>query len=323
MSVSVVIVTYEVLEDLKACLSSLAGQDPSLIHEIIVVDNHSQDGTPDWIRAERKDIRLLVNDKNMGFPAACNQAAGVASGDFLLFLNPDTQMEPDALRLLYEAASEDGLRTCLGPRILDQQGRTLLACQRRSPNLFDVISQMALWHRWGRGFQSEGRFQKATETQCLQGSCMFVLKKQFDQLQGFDQRIPMYMEDMDFCRRVLCSGGKVYYVADSVVHHAGGNSTSRLSDPRVTGLMRILAFDAYFKEQGSRKIRKLHRLVQLLFSLLVLPVDVLLFLPLTIVGQSRLIGGYLRQHVCILELILTGKFTHKHLPEGWPNTFIP
>src|SRR3954471_17892234 len=100
---SVVIVTYNSRENIRVCLESLrrcgriAGTDAAAerdgLHEIIVVDNNSRDGTQDYLRSQG-DIRAILNAGNSGFSKGCNQGAAVATGEFVIFLNPDTLVTP-------------------------------------------------------------------------------------------------------------------------------------------------------------------------------------------------------------------------------------
>jgi len=116
---SVVIVTYNSRENIRACLDSLRGCGPAALgadgsHEVIVVDNDSRDGTQEYLRSQG-DIRMILNGGNNGFSKGCNQGAAIAKGEFVIFLNPDTWVTKgwtDAMARHFETKGEtkDGFK---------------------------------------------------------------------------------------------------------------------------------------------------------------------------------------------------------------------
>jgi len=100
MKLSIIIVSWNVREDLVVCLNSIKENQPSCIFEIIIVDNASTDGTVEAIKRDYPGITVIANDDNRGFAAACNQGVGSSTGEYLLFLNPDTLAHPNSLDTL-------------------------------------------------------------------------------------------------------------------------------------------------------------------------------------------------------------------------------
>ncbi|TET53329.1 MAG: glycosyltransferase family 2 protein, partial [Anaerolineales bacterium] len=124
MDLSIVIVSWNVRELLRACLLPLGpdGERSPPSREVIVVDNASSDGSAEMVRTEFPQVRLIVNDANRGFPAANNQGLAAASGRYVLLLNPDTAVQGGALTKMVAYADEHPDVGAIGPKLLDADG---------------------------------------------------------------------------------------------------------------------------------------------------------------------------------------------------------
>jgi len=180
---------------------------------LLIVDNAS--GDRDKLRriaaSRLKATRLIENERNLGFGAACNKGAKQANTEFLLFLNPDAALASDTLRKLIEAAERHPDATAFNPRILDKGGRTVV--KRRS----DLVDH-SLW-------LSKSELTKDTVVPVLSGAALFVRRSAFEAVGGFDSKIFLFFEDDDLSLRLSRSQGHLVYVADAVVHHSGGASS--------------------------------------------------------------------------------------------------
>src|SRR5690606_11368628 len=123
MKLSVIIVNFNVKYFLELCLDSVFRAGRGLDMEVIVVDNHSSDGSMEMVAAKFPEVIRLSNDQNLGFSRANNQGVDIARGEYILFLNPDTVMEEDFLSRLLGYMDKNPRAGAIGPKLLDGKGR--------------------------------------------------------------------------------------------------------------------------------------------------------------------------------------------------------
>ncbi len=251
---SVIIVSWNVRELLRRALDTAAaswGARPGL--ELIVVDNASRDGSPEMVRADFPHVRLIANAANVGFTRGNNQGLEAATGDYLLLLNPDTEILGDALPQMvdYMAAHPDvGM---LGPQLLNPDG-SVQSSRRRFPTL-PVLFLESTWlegmapRRWLRRFYVEDRPDNATQpVDWITGAAMLTRRETVTQVGGMDEGFFMYSEEVDWCRRIRAAGWDVvYYPAARIVHHEG-KSSEQVAPAR----------HIYFQSSKIRYTRKYH-----------------------------------------------------------------
>ncbi|MGE0702954.1 MAG: glycosyltransferase family 2 protein [Vicinamibacterales bacterium] len=231
-SLDVVIVNWDHELTLPACLRSLSDSVRSnyCIDRIVVVDN-SRSPT---FRADRydglPDVTVVPSSANVGFAAGCNRGARHSEADYLLFLNPDTQVGPrsiaSAVAVLEDPASA-GI-ALLGPLVVDRQGRQRITGTRLPTvgRVFNRITGLSLlMPRWFPGMwmiephQDEARLRLVD---CVSGVCLFVRRSVFEQLGGFDERLFLYYEDADLSLRARRLGWSTAFLADDPVVHDSG-----------------------------------------------------------------------------------------------------
>ena len=205
-SISFVVVCFKSSEALKSLLLSV----PKEI-EVILVDNSQDEETREIAKAY--DCLLLQNKKNIGFGAACNLGALKATGDYLLFANPDSEILPNALEELIKAAENYPNASAFNPRIINQAGKQ--SFKRRS-----VLLAKSEW--MSRTFPSSDK-----EVTVLSGAAIFIKKENFLKVSGFDEKIFLYHEDDDISIRLKNEVGPLFYVHNAVIKHVGGSSSSR------------------------------------------------------------------------------------------------
>lgn len=208
--------------------------------EIIVVDNASADGEPDRIsvtHARDQRVRLLRHDRNLGFGPACNRGASIARGDALLFLNPDCMIEPDTIASLRAISAQDSTLGLLGIEIVSPDRQPARGNRRRDPTLRRAamtLSGLARFEtRWpalaGVEMPAMPSAPPAIENvEAVSGACLFLPRRVFDAVGGFDEGYFLHVEDLDLCRRVR-DGGYSVAVAHTLhaVHAQGGSSRHR------------------------------------------------------------------------------------------------
>jgi GT2 family glycosyltransferase len=209
-TLSVVVVAFRhgnaLRRPLEALVGELRGGD-----ELIVVDNGSGDETPDLAQEVAPAARVIRNDENAGFPAACNQGAAEATGDLLVFLNPDAVVAP-GWRDAIERPARDGsglgawqaLVTAEGGKVINTRGGVLH---------FTGIA-------WAGGAGEPVSAADATvEPGFVSGACLAILRAEFERLGGFAGDFFLYHEDVDLSLRVQLAGGTLGVAADARVDH--------------------------------------------------------------------------------------------------------
>jgi GT2 family glycosyltransferase len=224
---TVVIVAYRSAAHLPACLESAAASSDVLTRETIVVDNASRDGTPDLVRAQAPEARLIVNESNRGFAAAVNQAARMARGRHLLLLNPDARPLPGCIVRLASELDTRPEVALAGPQLLGPDG-ALHPSAWPAPGMLSLAYDALLLHNLMprsrlRLLSAPGR--EPVDVECLSGACLLVRRSAFEVLGGLDERFFIYYEDTDLAVRARAAGYRVRLVpAAQAVHLVGGSS---------------------------------------------------------------------------------------------------
>jgi len=234
MGVSVVIVTYRNEADIGACLSAVGQAAPGIPMEVIVVDNASGDGTVAAARAAG-GTKIIERQANGGFAAGCATGAEAATGQWLLFLNPDTVIAPDAVEALLSCAQEHPGTGIVGGRFVHPDGTTDPRSFWGRPSPWSAacfalgLSSLLPGSRF---FDPEAPQQWSADpaqeraVPVVSGAFMLVRRQLWDTLGGFDPVFFLYGEDADFCLRAAAAGCRPMVTAQAVCQHAGGRSST-------------------------------------------------------------------------------------------------
>ena len=278
------------MPEVLACLGSIERcAPPHIPHEIIVVDNASSDGTIAALRERFPAVRLVANEENVGFPRANNQALPLVRGEYLFFLNPDSELQPGTLeRLVAELEAVPG-RAAVGPRVRKPSEFASRTCARRLPTLWTELCDL-LWldriflRSAVFAWKYYGSWDRATDrdVECLLGAAMLCRTGQVRALGGFDESVPLYLDDMDLCRR-LGDLGRLHYVSGVEVLHQYSVSTRKQQTPLIKRLGLQATYLYFHKHKGGAYARAYVATVA--FAGIVA-------YPL---GCARLLGGSLRK----------------------------
>jgi GT2 family glycosyltransferase len=210
--ISAVIVTRNNRKEIAACLESLAASVQP-IDEIIVVDNSSTDGTADFVRREFPSARVLDFWDNPGFGEGNNRGARVASGDYLLLLNPDAMIAPDGAGHLLGAFADTSIGIA-APKVV-------LAAEPSIINSAGLCVN-TVGYGWDRGYLEwdHGQYDTREPVLAASGCALLIDRELFARLGGFDAPYFLYYEDLDLCWRAWMHGRPVHYVPAAVVRHA-------------------------------------------------------------------------------------------------------
>jgi GT2 family glycosyltransferase len=234
LDISIIIVSWNVADDLRACLRSLenAGAGRYTV-EVIVVDSASQDDTARIVRDEFPHVTLLALDENVGFTRGNNMGMTRASGRLLLLLNPDTEVIGDGIAILADLLDRDPTIGIAGPHTLNTDGTTQ-STRRRFPDRRTALFETPWLRRFApaliRRFEAADVADDATaDIDSVQGSCMIVRRAVYEQVGGFDEGFVMYFEELDWCYRAKAAGWRVVYCGDAQIMHHGGRSSGQVS----------------------------------------------------------------------------------------------
>jgi GT2 family glycosyltransferase len=207
--------------------------------EVIVVDNASADGEPERVASLHRDdarFQLVKNDRNLGFGPACNRGAALANGDALLFLNPDCVIERETIATLRAIAGADASIGVLGVEVLSPDGKPARGNRRRDPLLRRALMSMSGLARFesrSRAFEgvempAESASASGVEKlEAVSGACLFLPRRVFDAVGGFDEAYFLHVEDLDLCRRVRDAGYAVALARGIHVMHVQGTSSRK------------------------------------------------------------------------------------------------
>jgi GT2 family glycosyltransferase len=230
MAISVITVTHNSGDVVADLLRSLPGDV-----EAIIVDNASRDGSADIARSARPGTIVVELPRNGGFGYGCNVGAGVASGDILIFLNPDGRPTEGALGVLASRVAQDR-SSIFGPAFLHDDGSPRHDVRRGSRPYHEALELLPSAKRWTPERlrrdvpESDQRYIIGGDVDYLQGACLAIDRQLFKSVGGFDEDYFLYSEEETLCEAVLAAGGRCVYVPDAVVSHVGGTSTARVSD---------------------------------------------------------------------------------------------
>lgn len=216
---SIIILTYNNLDYNKICIESIRKYTKNNNYEIIVVDNNSKDGTVEWLK-EQKDIKVIYNKENLGFPKGCNQGINIATGEEVLLLNNDTIVTPGWL---------ENLRECLySSEHIGAVGPVTNSCPNYQsiPISYASVEEMiefAEKHNYSESKKWEERLR-------LIGYCMLIKKEVIDKVGLLDEIFtPGNFEDDDYSLRMRKAGYKLMLCQNSFIHHFGSASFEKIS----------------------------------------------------------------------------------------------
>jgi GT2 family glycosyltransferase len=250
--VAVAVVSYNAHDALGRCLESVnaAGAE-----EVVVVDNGSTDGSIELVRSCFPRFELRVNEVNLGYGSAANQALAACRAPVVLLLNSDTEIAPGALEALDAYLRTHPRAAIVGPRLLNAD-RTLQRSTYPDPSVLDVLvgeSGMHLVMRripllrerslrtWDHG--------RARRVPWVLGAALAIRREAFELVGGFDEDFFLYGEEVDLSRRLLELGHETHFAPVTNIVHIGGASTA--ARPAAMRRELILGWRRYLEKHGS------------------------------------------------------------------------
>ena len=241
---------------LRNCLNSILQYISNVDYEVIVMDNLSPDDSWKVLIDEFSNVKFIENTSNEGFAKANNKAAKLATGEYILLLNPDTEFEGNMMKEILDFADAQSNFGCLGVRLHDLEGRFLPESKRSVPDVFNSFEKLftpfSLKNKSKKGYyRNDIAENDIAEVDAITGAFMLMKKNLYLEIEGLDEAYFMYGEDIDLCYTLLRKGYKNWYFGKSSVLHIKGEST--VKDKKYLenfyGAMQIF-IQKYYKKQN-------------------------------------------------------------------------
>jgi len=256
---SVIIVSYNSIDPLKNCLNSILSTLQDTKFRVYVVDNNSLDGTPKMLRENFPQVSLIVNSKNEGFAKANNQALKIATGRYVLLLNPDTIVFDHTFDVMAKFMDEHPEAAVASCKLLRPDGRLDLACRRSFPSPFDgfcraiglskLFPSSPLFARYNLTYLDEN---ETYEVDAVNGAFMIVRRAALNEVGLLDEDYFLFTEDMDWCYRFKKAGWKIYYYPQTQVIHAKGESSKKVTSAIINEFFKSMKI-FYGKHYGDKR----------------------------------------------------------------------
>lgn len=274
IDLSVVIVSWNIRELLGACLQSIDNGRGALNIEVIVVDGGSSDGSPEMLTEEFPWVRLIARSDNVGFPKGNNIGLAEARGRLLLLLNPDTEIEGEALSTMAHYLNTHRKVGIIGAKLLNPDG-SIQSSRRRFPTLamgffestwLQPIAPSSLMDRY---YAADLPDDIVSEVDWLVGACLMTRREVLEDIGPLDEAYFMYSEELDWCRRAKEKGWQVVYLPDArIVHHVGKSSEQAVTERHINYQRAKLRYFRKFHGRIPANILRLTLLLNYLFQII-------------------------------------------------------
>jgi GT2 family glycosyltransferase len=224
------VISWNTRDLLRECLESVVAQAPA---EVVVIDNGSNDDSPGMVRRMFPSVQVTVNPENPGFGAAANQAFASTTAPYLLLLNGDTRLCPDALSALGEYLARQPSVGVVGPRLRRPDGRLQSSCSAFPNPLVPVVKSKGLTRLIGRipvlrdHVLDTWSHDRPRKVPWVVGAALAIRREAFESVGGFDESFHMYFEEPDLCFRMLKAGWETHFAPVADIIHVEGASTQQ------------------------------------------------------------------------------------------------
>lgn len=228
--VSVVVLSWNTLELTRTCLRFVYASQP-VPAQVIVIDNASADGSADMVAAEFPEVQLQRNALNEGFAIGCNQGMALAQQPYILLLNSDTEVAPDAIQRMLAFLQASPQHAAVAAHLIHPDGGTQRTCNR-FPGLLTPLMFGTPFERWfpnsfelRRYFMRDWDHQSSRDVDQPPAAVLLLKRSALDKVGVFDERLWLFFNDVDLSRRLATAGFKTHYLAEArVVHHVGAST---------------------------------------------------------------------------------------------------
>jgi GT2 family glycosyltransferase/lipopolysaccharide/colanic/teichoic acid biosynthesis glycosyltransferase len=250
MDLSIVIVTHNSRTPVGRCLASIERNAPSCDYETIVIDNASSDGTPAMVAETFGHVRIVANEENTGYSRGVNQGIRLSSGENILIINPDIEVQEDSIDKLIEFMGKTPDAGIAGSKLIYPDGRLQYSCRTFYTLAVLLLRRTFLGRLFPRAAALRSHLMmdydhaESRKVDWIIGACMMVRRAALEKVGSMDERFFLYFEDIDWCYRMKNHGWSVYYVPESVMIHAYERSSARtvLAKPFLIHMISLLRY---------------------------------------------------------------------------------
>lgn len=230
--VSIIIVNYNTLSMTNDCIESVIEKTSGLDYEIILVDNASTDGSKEFF-SNKNHIKYIYNDDNLGFGRANNKGIEVAHGRNILFLNSDTLLRNNAIKILCDYLDNNPDVGACGSNLFDKDGSPTFSYERFFPSIFEEVNYLFEGRLKKYRFKESACFnhtESPLKVAFISGANLMVRKSVLDETGFFNERFFLYYEETELCLRIHRKGYLIMSVPNAEITHFCGKSTGDESD---------------------------------------------------------------------------------------------
>ena len=269
---SIVIVCWNCWDYLNRCLESIEKNIGEISYEIIIVDNNSSDDTVINLKTFFPDIKLIESKENLGFARGNNCGVNSSSGDYILVLNPDTEIFPETIAEAIRFLDNNQEYGCVGVKHYRDNGRIDNHSARRFLTLSRAINEYffldKLFLNYGlfKGtYLSEKELSFDRDVDAVSGAFMLFRREAFFSVSGFCEDLLLYFDDLEICRKLWSKGYKVRYLSKpSIIHYR--NKSSNKANQRLISLLGLEANYLSIKSNQGKFYADLYKILIFLFS---------------------------------------------------------
>lgn len=268
MDVSFIIVNWNTKKLLEQAIASIYKHAKDINYEIIVVDNASTDGSAEHVKRKFPKVKLIINNQNLGFAKANNQAIKIAKGEFIFLLNSDAYLIDESLKNLITRARQIPNLGAIAPQILNED-RSIQQSVGYNPDLVRVILWMSFIDDLPFGdflkpyhVDHDRFYKKEHKVDWITGAAFMIPRNVIAKVGLLDANIFMYGEDVDWCLRIKYAGFEIYYSPAARLIHIGRGSAGKISKNAILGEYKGLIY-VYTKHKGKFSLQMLRLLLKI------------------------------------------------------------
>lgn len=310
---SIIVVNWNAKDALRKCLKSIYNT-VNIPPEIIIIDNNSSDESASMIKTEFPNVLLLKQKKNLGFSKASNIGFKFSKGKYILFLNPDVILLKDSVNKMVKFLDIHPQAGIIGPKILREDGTIDFYQKRRFPTNFHHFLEIFLIKKlidWSKkkllAKKKKPCYKKTGKCESLVGCCMLMKRETFTLMEGFDEQVPMYLDDIDICFRCREKGLDNFYLEEAKIIHIGQHSTKKARNYKMYDVLNIQAHKVFYRKHYSRMTVLLYSFIILLAIPYLLILDIISFPYFVFLGRFNERLWVIKKHLRYIEVVLSDK----------------
>lgn len=268
MDLSVIIINWNTQKLLKDCLSSIYKLTKDIDFEVIVVDNASADKSPQMVKKDFPQVKLLKNKDNLGFTKANNQGIKIAKGKYVLLLNSDAYLIENSLKKLFDKAESIENLGVLGPLLLNEN-KSIQQSVGFTPSLPQIFFWMSFLDDLPGGqllkpfhVDHDLFYKDDREVGWVTGAALLVPSKVIKEVGTLDENIFMYGEEVEWCYRIKKQGYKIIFTDVTKIVHIGRGSHKKVSTAAFVGEFKGLRY-FYEKHKSGLSLQLLRLLLKI------------------------------------------------------------